>query len=274
MRSRSCFLKNSSTLSAPKITEQPRIRHVHGPLEGSYLVQALHLRRQAAVHAKYLIIDDGGHRETVKTLGERLPEANAVAALALVVETVDPIDRSAFVVSSEDEEVIGKFDFVAEEKADCLHALLPSVDVVAEEEGSFSPQTLIGASSSKRTETCPSCQSRDDQEQLLLISYQLDHISAYSVLTAHLHTPKDFNLRKITPKSYRKQKLPLEGPHHLDPELGQHEPNSEAPIVDTHANLAENSLQATAAQLVFLATFMGTPQKEKSFYNTQVEQTI
>nr|GMC84168.1 ABC1 family protein, putative [Ipomoea batatas] len=228
------------------ITEQPRIRHVHGPLEGSYLVQALHLRRQPAVHAKYLIIDDGGHGEAVKTLGERLPEANAIAALALVVETVDPIDRSAFVVSSEDEEVIGKFDFVAEEKTDCLHALLPSVHVVAEEEGSFSPQTLMGASSSKR------------------------HLGVNSTLNA----PKDFNLRKITQKSYRKQKLPLEGPHHLDPELGQHEPNSEAPIVDTHANLAENSLQATAAQLVFLATFMGTPQKEKSFYNTQVEQTI
>lgn len=86
------------------------------------------------MHAKYLIIDDGGHGEAVKTLGERLPEANAIAALALVVETVDPIDRSAFVVSSEDEEVIGKFDFVAEEKTDCLHALLPSVHVVAEEE--------------------------------------------------------------------------------------------------------------------------------------------
>lgn len=116
-----------------EITHQPLIRHVHRPFNRPYLVQALHLRRQAAVHADDLVVDDGGDGETVEALGEGLPEADAVAAFALVVEAVDSVNGGALVVSSEEEEVVGKLDFVAEEKADCLHALLPSVNVVAEE---------------------------------------------------------------------------------------------------------------------------------------------
>lgn len=37
-------------------------------------------------------------------------------------------------VSAQDEEVLGVFDLVSEEKADCLEGLLSSVNVVSEEE--------------------------------------------------------------------------------------------------------------------------------------------
>lgn len=86
------------------------------------------------MHAKYLIVNDSGHREAVEAIGEELPEPNAETALALVVEAIDPVDGSTFMVSSKEEEVVRVFDLVGEKKADGLNALFPSVDVVSEEQ--------------------------------------------------------------------------------------------------------------------------------------------
>jgi hypothetical protein len=59
------------------------------------------------MHTEYLIVDEGGHRQTVKAVGEGLPEFDVVAAsvlilgvLAFVVETVDAVDGRAFVVAA------------------------------------------------------------------------------------------------------------------------------------------------------------------------------
>ena len=54
--------------------------------------------------------------------------------LTLVVETVDPVNRGALVVSSEQKEILWVFDFVSEEETDGLEGLFASVDVVAQEE--------------------------------------------------------------------------------------------------------------------------------------------
>ena len=52
----------------------------------------------------------------------------------LVVEAVNAVDAGAFVIAPEDEKVLRVLDLVGKEQADRLHALLASVDVVAQEQ--------------------------------------------------------------------------------------------------------------------------------------------
>lgn len=86
------------------------------------------------MHGEDLLIDDGRNRQTVEAVGERLPQLDVIPPLALVVEPVDPVDRRAFVVPTQDEEVFGILDLVREEKADGFERLLAAVDIVSEEE--------------------------------------------------------------------------------------------------------------------------------------------
>jgi hypothetical protein len=113
------------------------------------------------VHGEDLLVDDGGDGEAVEAVGESLPQLDVVSPLAcfvafvsqscaqrnggwdrregkgertLIVESVNPVDRRALVVTTEDEEVLRVLDLVREEEADRLERLLASVDVVTEEE--------------------------------------------------------------------------------------------------------------------------------------------
>lgn len=65
------------------------------------------------MHAKYFLIHYCGNRQTVKAVGERLPELDIVAPLALVVETIDAVDRGALVVSSQNKEIFRVLYFVS-----------------------------------------------------------------------------------------------------------------------------------------------------------------
>lgn len=86
------------------------------------------------MHGKDLLVNDGGNGEAVEAVGESLPELDVVSALALIVETVDTVDRGTLVVSTQNEEVLGVLDLVCKEEADGLERLLATVDVVTEEE--------------------------------------------------------------------------------------------------------------------------------------------
>lgn len=86
------------------------------------------------MHGEDLLVDNGGNRQAVEAIGEGLPELDVVAALALIVESVDTVDRGAFVVTAENEEVFGVFDFVGKQQADGLERLLATVDIVTKEE--------------------------------------------------------------------------------------------------------------------------------------------
>jgi len=72
--------------------------------------------------------------DLVEDVAEGLPEFDTVAALALVVEAVDPADRRRFVVAPQEKEVLREFDLVREEQADGLQAPLAPIDVVSQEE--------------------------------------------------------------------------------------------------------------------------------------------
>jgi hypothetical protein len=85
------------------------------------------------VHGENLLVNDGSNGETIEAIGESLPELDIVSALALIVETVDTVDRGTLVVSTQDEEVLGVLDLVGKEKTNSLKRLLSTVDVVTEE---------------------------------------------------------------------------------------------------------------------------------------------
>jgi hypothetical protein len=83
------------------------------------------------VHGENLLVDDSGDRKTVEAISESLPQLDVVAALALVVETINAVDRRALVVATQDKEVLGVLDLVREKKANGLERLLATINVVA-----------------------------------------------------------------------------------------------------------------------------------------------
>ena len=58
----------------------------------------------------HLFVDQGSDGQAIEAVSERLPDANVVSALAFVIKSVDSIDGSALVVSSEEEEVLWILD--------------------------------------------------------------------------------------------------------------------------------------------------------------------
>ena len=83
------------------------------------------------MHGEDLLVNDGSNGQAVETIGKSLPQLDVVPSFAFVVEAVDSVDGGAFVVSSQDEEVLGILDLVCQQQADSLERLLASVDVVA-----------------------------------------------------------------------------------------------------------------------------------------------
>ena len=72
------------------------------------------------MHGKDFLIDDGGNRQAIETIGESFPELDIVPSLTLVVETVDSVDGGALMVSAKNEKVLGILDLIGQEQADCL----------------------------------------------------------------------------------------------------------------------------------------------------------
>lgn len=63
-----------------------------------------------------------------------LPDLEVVSLTALIVESIDAIDRAALVISTQHEEVLGVFDFVRQQEANGLKAVGSSINIVAKEE--------------------------------------------------------------------------------------------------------------------------------------------
>jgi hypothetical protein len=85
------------------------------------------------VHAKYLLVNDCCYWQTIKTVCEGLPKFDAVSSFAFVIETVDTINGSTFVISSEDKEIFRVFDLVGEQQTYCLKTLFSSINIISQE---------------------------------------------------------------------------------------------------------------------------------------------
>lgn len=108
--------------------------YVSGSHDAADLLHGVQVRTQASVHREDLLIDDCSNWQTIEAVSKGLPQLDVVPPFALIVETVDPVDGSALVVATQDEEVFRVLDLVCEEQADGLQRLLATVYVVAKEE--------------------------------------------------------------------------------------------------------------------------------------------
>ena len=117
-----------------QVAEEAGVGNVGRADDALDLIEAGELGGEASVGAEDLLVDDGRAGEAVEAVGEGLPELDAEAALALVVEAVDAVDGGALVVAAEDEEVLGILDLIRQQETYCFQGLLAAVDVVAEED--------------------------------------------------------------------------------------------------------------------------------------------
>jgi hypothetical protein len=86
------------------------------------------------MHGEDFLVDNGCNGQAIEAVGERLPQLDVIPPLALIVKSVDTVDRGAFVVPTQDEEVLWVLDLVCQQQADGLERLLATIDVVTEEE--------------------------------------------------------------------------------------------------------------------------------------------
>lgn len=86
---------------------------------------------ETSVHAEDLVVNQSCDGHAVEHVLELLPDSNAVSALALVVESVNTVDLSTLVVTSQQEKVFLEFDFVGQKEDDSLEGLLATIDIVS-----------------------------------------------------------------------------------------------------------------------------------------------
>ena len=117
-----------------QVAQEAVFGHFGWPRDLLKLSNCHQLRRETAVHAKNLVVDEGCDGHAVENILEFFPDADGVAALALVVEAVDAVDLTALVVAAQQEEVFLELDLVGEEQDNCLERILAAVNVVSQEE--------------------------------------------------------------------------------------------------------------------------------------------
>jgi hypothetical protein len=86
------------------------------------------------VHAQNLVVDQGGNGKAVKNILEFFPNSNGVSTLALIVESVNSVNLGAFVVTSQEEEVLLVFNLVGKEKDNNFETSFSAVNVVSQKE--------------------------------------------------------------------------------------------------------------------------------------------
>ena len=64
------------------------------------------------MHSEDLFIDDGSNWQTVETICESFPQFDVVPSFSFIIETVDSVDGSTLMVTSQDEKVLWVFDFI------------------------------------------------------------------------------------------------------------------------------------------------------------------
>jgi len=86
------------------------------------------------MNTEYLIIYNSSYGEAIKTLNELFPKLQGIPPFAFIVEAVDPVDRAAFVIASEKEEVLGIFYLICQHKTYDLHVLLSPIYIITQKE--------------------------------------------------------------------------------------------------------------------------------------------
>lgn len=85
------------------------------------------------MHAQNLIINESSNGQAVEGILELFPDANGVAALALVVEAIHAVNLAGLMIASQEEKVLLELNLVGHEQDYGLKRVLSSVHVVAKE---------------------------------------------------------------------------------------------------------------------------------------------
>lgn len=108
--------------------------YISGSHHTADLLHRVQIRAETAVHGEDLLINDGRDGQAVEAIRKCLPQFDVVTTLAFVIETVDSVDGSAFVVSAQNEEVLRVFDLVRQQEADGLKRLLATIHVITKKQ--------------------------------------------------------------------------------------------------------------------------------------------
>lgn len=72
------------------------------------------------MHRENLLIDNGRNRQAVEAVRKRLPQLDVVPSLALIVKPINPVNRRALMVTSQNEEILRVLDLVCKQQANGL----------------------------------------------------------------------------------------------------------------------------------------------------------
>lgn len=118
-----------------QIAKRSVVRDLLLPIDRPYLVQRPDIRRQPAVHAQDLRINDGREGKGIEAL-RAIPPHSRIAVLAetLVVKPVHLRNLPRFVIAAQQRDVAGILELEAEEEREGFDAVVAAVDKVAEED--------------------------------------------------------------------------------------------------------------------------------------------
>ena len=117
-----------------QVTKQSVLWHFSRSRDLLELWHSNELRGETAVHAEDFVINQCCYGHAIEDVLELFPDANWVATLALVIETVDTVDLAALVVTSQQKEVLLELDLVGQQQDNGLKWVFAAIDVVAKEQ--------------------------------------------------------------------------------------------------------------------------------------------
>lgn len=128
-------LTDTSLWVWPKqVTKETLIRYISRSHNILNLFQVLQLRTESSMHTEDFLIDQSHHGKTIEDIAESFPKSDGVSSFAFIIESVDSVDLGTLVITPQEEKVLWVLYFVAEQQCDGLKWLLPSVDIVSQEE--------------------------------------------------------------------------------------------------------------------------------------------
>ena len=107
-----------------KITKQSKIRNINRTRNLIDFWQRQKLRRESTVHAKDSLCYQGSDWHAVENVHERSPKFHAESSLTFIVETIDTINRSTFMISTKKKYTIWVQYLVSKKKHDSFGALI------------------------------------------------------------------------------------------------------------------------------------------------------
>ncbi len=72
------------------------------------------------MHGEDLLIDNSGNWQAIEAIRKRFPQFNIIPSLTFVIEAINPVNGSALVITTQDEEVFRVLDLIRKQEANCL----------------------------------------------------------------------------------------------------------------------------------------------------------